>query len=72
MLALILYEHGRISVGKSCELGGFSHWEFAAMNRELMIPIHDGALDLADDLARLRDAELCRRRLVRPDRPGED
>ncbi len=42
------------------------------MNRELMIPIHYGALDLADDLARLRDAELCRRRLVRPDRPGED
>lgn len=54
MLALFLYEHGRISRGKACELGSFSQWEFAEMNRELMIPIHYDALDLADDLARLR------------------
>ncbi|WP_295456813.1 UPF0175 family protein [uncultured Thiodictyon sp.] len=56
MLALFLYEHGRISLGKACELGGFSHWDFAEMNRELMIPMHYSTQDLADDLARLRNA----------------
>jgi predicted HTH domain antitoxin len=56
MLALFLYEHGRISLGKACEFGGFSYWEFAEMNRDLMIPIQYGEQDLADDLARLRDA----------------
>ena len=56
MLALFLYEHCRISLGKACELGGFSHWEFTEMHRELMIPIRYGNRDLADDLARLRDA----------------
>ena len=55
MLALFLYEHGRISLGKACELGGFNRWDFAEMNRELMIPMHYGTQDLADDLARLRD-----------------
>jgi len=56
MLALFLYEHGRISLGRACEFGGFSHWDFAEMNRELMIPMHYGAQNLADDLARLRNA----------------
>jgi predicted HTH domain antitoxin len=55
LLALFLYEHGRISLGKACELGGFSQWEFAEMNRELNIPAHYTARDLQADLARLND-----------------
>ena len=56
MLALFLYEHGRISLGRAWEIGGFSHWDFVDMNRELMIPMQYGVQDLADDLARLRNA----------------
>lgn len=56
MLALFLYEHGRISLGKACELGGFSQWEFAEMNRELAIPLAVRENELKEDLARLADA----------------
>ena len=56
MLALFLYEHGRISLGKACELGGFSQWEFTEMNRELNIPMRYTAQDLHADLERLSDA----------------
>ena len=55
MIALFLYEHGRISLGKACELGGFTQWDFADMNRGLEIPLRYSPQDLADDLARLRD-----------------
>jgi len=53
MLALFLYEHGRISLGKACELGGFSQWEFAEMNRELAIPLTMRQEDMKEDMARL-------------------
>jgi predicted HTH domain antitoxin len=53
MIALFLYEHGRISLGKACELGGFSQWEFADMNRELNIPTRYTTQDFAADLVRL-------------------
>ena len=56
MLALFLYEHGRISLGKACELGGFNQWEFAEMNRELAIPLTVREEELKEDLARLADA----------------
>ncbi len=55
MLALFLYEHGRISLGKASELGGFSQWELSEMNRELQIPIRYTARDLEADMARLHD-----------------
>ena len=55
MLALFLYEHGRISLGKACELGGFNQWEFAEMNRELGIPLSIREEDLEADLVRLAD-----------------
>ncbi len=55
MLALFLYEHGRISLGKAGELGGFSQWELSEMNRELQIPIRYTARDLEADMARLHD-----------------
>ena len=53
MLALFLYEHKRISLGKACEIGNMSRWEFADLNRQLGIPFHYSKDDLADDLTRL-------------------
>ena len=53
MLALFLYEHRRVSLGKACELGGISYWEFADMNRRLGIPLPYSAQDLAEDMERL-------------------
>jgi predicted HTH domain antitoxin len=53
MLALFLYEHKRISLGKACEIGDMSYWEFADLNRQLGIPFHYSQADLAEDLTRL-------------------
>ncbi|CAG0941130.1 hypothetical protein BROC_01289 [Candidatus Brocadiaceae bacterium] len=53
MLALFLYEHKRLSLGKACELGNMSYWEFADMNTRLGIPVAYGEEDLATDRNRL-------------------
>ena len=53
MLALFLYEHGRISLGKACEVGRMNYWEFADLNRQLGIPFGYSQDDLQGDLARL-------------------
>jgi predicted HTH domain antitoxin len=55
MLALFLFEHRRISLGKACEIGNMSYWEFADLNQKLGIPLHYSQDDLAEDLARLSD-----------------
>jgi len=55
LVALFLYEHGQISLGKACELGQLSYWEFAELNRQWQIPIRYTAEDLADDMKRLVD-----------------
>lgn len=55
ILALFLYEHRRISLGKACELGGMTHWEFAERNRELGISTNYSEDDLKSDLGRLAD-----------------
>jgi predicted HTH domain antitoxin len=53
LLALFLYQHKRLSLGKACELGDMSYWEFADLNRQLGISFHYSQADLAEDLARL-------------------
>ncbi len=53
ILALFLYEHGRISLGKACELSGLTQWEFAEINQTLNIPMHYTPQELQQDLARL-------------------
>lgn len=52
-LALFLFEHKRISLGKACEIGDMSYWEFADLNRQLGISFHYSHDDLAEDLTRL-------------------
>ncbi len=53
IFALFLYEHGRVSLGKACEIGGMSLWEFADMNRQLNIPFRYSEQELNEDLAKL-------------------
>ena len=53
MLALFLYEHKRISLGKACEIGELTYWEFADLNRQLGIPLHYSQEDLNEDMARM-------------------
>ncbi len=53
LLALFLFEHGRLSLGKACEIGAMSYWEFAELNRQLGIPFRYSQDDLAEDLTRL-------------------
>jgi predicted HTH domain antitoxin len=51
ILALFFYEHGQISLGKACEIGGMSEWEFS--EKKWGIPIDYSKDDLNDDMGRL-------------------
>ncbi len=53
MLALFLYEHQRLSLGKALEIAEMSYWEFAELNRQLGIPIRYSQQDWEGDLNRL-------------------
>ena len=53
ILALFLYEHQRLSLGKALELAEISYWEFSELNRQLGIPIRYTQQDLEEDLNRL-------------------
>lgn len=53
IFALFLYEHGRVSLGKACEIGGISLWEFADINRQLNIPFRYSEQELSEDLSKL-------------------
>jgi predicted HTH domain antitoxin len=53
MLALFLYEHQRLSLGKALEMAEISYWDFAELNRQLGIPIRYSQQDLDQDLNRL-------------------
>lgn len=55
MFAMFLYEHQRISLGKACEIGEMSHWEFFELNQQLHISIHYTSDDLAQDMEKLTD-----------------
>jgi predicted HTH domain antitoxin len=54
-LAPFLYEHGRLSLGKACELGNMSYWEFADLTNRLGIAVHYSEENLVRDRDRLAD-----------------
>jgi predicted HTH domain antitoxin len=54
MLALFLYEHGKLSLGKACELGQMSMWEFIDQARAMGVAIQYPAGEASGDLDRLR------------------
>jgi predicted HTH domain antitoxin len=49
-LALSLYAQGRLSIGKACELAGFSLWEFRQVLAARRITAHYDLEDLQDDI----------------------
>lgn len=53
-LAVHLYEHGRLSVGKARELAGLSLWQFRQILGSRRISPHFDGDDLKQDLETLR------------------
>lgn len=49
MVAMELYRKGHISMGKACEIGQMSEWEFFDLNKEVEAPIHYDENDLEAD-----------------------
>ena len=54
MLALFLYEHGKLSFGKACEWGQMSQWEFMDQARVMGVLIDATHDDLTADMDALR------------------
>lgn len=54
MLALFLYEHGKLSLGKACEWGQISQWDFMDQARQMGVLIEGGQDSLNADLDVLR------------------
>ena len=50
-LALSLYAHGRLAIGKARELAGISLWEFRQVLAARRITAHYDVSDLKDDIA---------------------
>ena len=55
MIALFLYERGKLSIGKACELCGFSQWDFLELNKNYKIDLNYTDKDLEADLIRLEN-----------------
>jgi predicted HTH domain antitoxin len=55
MLAMFLYEHGKLSLGKACELGGMTQWEFFDLAQQHHVSLDYGRSALENDLQNLRD-----------------
>jgi predicted HTH domain antitoxin len=56
-LAIILYDQGRLSIGKARELAEMSLWEFRQLLSLRGISPHFDATDLEEDLSTLRELE---------------
>jgi len=55
ILALFLYQTGQISLGKVCEIGQLSKWEFYEQNQKWGIVLNYSEEDLKNDMERLSD-----------------
>ena len=53
LLALDMYKKNVLSLGKACEICGFSKWDFFDLNKELGIPLNYDENDLESDLAQI-------------------
>ncbi|MFN8473096.1 MAG: UPF0175 family protein [Anaerolineae bacterium] len=53
-VAILLYEQGRLSIGKARELAGMSLWEFRQLLASRRIAVHYDEGDLDEDMATLR------------------
>ncbi len=49
-MAVLLYQQGRLSVGKARELAGMSLWQFRQLLASRLIPVHLDEQDVLDEL----------------------
>ena len=49
-MAVLLYQQGRLSVGKARELAGMSLWQFRQLLASRLIPVHLDEEDVLDEL----------------------
>lgn len=56
-LALYLFQQGKLSFGKACEMAGMTVWAFQQLLGSRGIPVHYDIADYEDDLATLRDLD---------------
>lgn len=49
-VAVLLYQRGRLSVGKARELAGMSLWQFRQLLASRLIPVHLDEEDVLDEL----------------------
>jgi predicted HTH domain antitoxin len=54
-LAIHLYQLGKLSLGKACEIAGLNPWTFQQILGSRGIPVHYTIEDYQEDLARLKD-----------------
>ncbi len=55
LIAVALYEKGRISLGKAAELAGVSRWEMSDILAAKRIPIQYYPEDLEEDIETLKE-----------------
>ena len=53
-LAIHLFQQGKLSFGKACELAGLTAWSFQQMLAGRGIPVHYGLDEYEQDLATLK------------------
>lgn len=53
MLAMFFYEHGKLSLGKTCELGAMTQWEFFDFAQQHQVSLNYSGSDLQSDLRNL-------------------
>jgi len=54
-LAVSLFQQGRLSFGKACQMGGLTIWAFQQLLGSRGIPVHYDIDDYEEDKATLRD-----------------
>ncbi len=54
-LAVLLYQQGKLSFGKSREMADMTVWAFQQLLGSREIPVHYGVEDYEDDLQALRE-----------------
>lgn len=54
-LALHLFQHGKLSFGKACEMAGMPAWAFQQLLGSREIPVHYNVTDYDEDLATLKE-----------------
>lgn len=61
LISLELYREGVLTLGKACELGGITKWEFFELNKRANIPLQTSEDEWEKDKARAE--ELLKRPL---------